>query len=297
MATAGRRWLRAVVITAIALLVVGAAFNTFYLADLRPDGLVEDSAEARAAGRVRLEELATAHGGETWRNYEVMDIRFEDVWHGALMQNVMMHWAESPQALRGRFTRGGWTGELELASGPDAGDRWGIQSWKTWRAEPGEKPEFVDDPVVEFVVPTTQYFLELPLRIQSATVVLEAGKAMWNDKNYDVVYATWESAEPRDDMDQYVVWIDPDTGLMARTDFTVRDHGGGAIGSAHYLNYEDFGGVQLAKRIEIFGLMPGGYALPVHTFVTDRVEWDGFPVDELRPDPTLVDEGEYKPDL
>lgn len=296
MAESGiRRWAKRLLVVLFALVIVLVAYNALHTADLRPDSLVDDTPEARAEGTARLEALADAHGAEAWKQYDVMDVDVEDVWHGELMQRGMMHWAESPQSLHGRFVRGAWTGELELLSGPDAGDRWGVQSWKSWTAEPGADPVFVDDELVEFVVPTTQYFLELPLRIGSATVTLEAGKALWEGKNYDVVFATWESPEPVDDMDQYVLFIDPDTGLLARTDFTVRDHGGSAIGSARYQSYEDFGGVMMAKRIEIFGIMPGGIEIPVHTYVTDRVEWDTFEVDELRPDPTLPHEGESKP--
>lgn len=291
-----RRWAKRLLIVLFSLVAVAIVVNAFYLADLRPEGLAEDTPEARAAAAERLDALAVAHGLDAWEGYQVMDVDVEDVWHGQLMQRGMMHWKESPQSLHGRYVRGGWTGELELLSGPDAGDRWGVQSWKSWKADPGGDPVFEDDAVVEFVVPTTQYFLELPLRIRSATLALEASKQMLDGKNYDVVFATWESPEPLSDMDQYVLFIDPDTGLLARTDFTVRDQGGSMVGSARYLNYDDFGGVKMARRIEIFGLMPGGFEIPVHTFVTNEVAWDESELDELRPDPTLPDEGESKPD-
>ncbi|MEM7136170.1 MAG: hypothetical protein AAF500_06305 [Myxococcota bacterium] len=292
-----RRWPKRLLMVLGVLVIFAVVFNHFYLADLRPDSLVADSPEARTAGTERLQALAQAHGDETWRQYQVMDVAVTDEWQGEIVQRTFMHWAESPQSLHGRFLRGAWTGELELLSGPDAGDRWGIQSWKTWKAKPGGEPVFAEDPTIEFVVPTTQYFLELPLRIQSANVVLDAGEVEWNGRTYDLVFATWDSLEPRADMDQYVLWIDQDTGLLARTDFTVRDEGGGAVGSAHYLDYADFGGVQMAKEIAIYGLLPGGIELPVHTYRTENVAWDTVPIDTLRPDPTLPSEGEFKPGL
>ncbi len=277
------------------MLIGGTAFNYLYLADLRPDSLAEDTPAAREAGAKRLEALAAAHGLDAWHGYQVMDVTFEDTWHGDMVKRLMMHWKESPQALRGRFIRGGWTGDLELLSGPDQGDRWGIQNWKTWTAGPGEEPVFEPNGQIEFVVPTTQYFFELPLRIQSATVALEAGKAAWEGKTYDLVFATWDTAEPVREMDQYLLWIDPETGLLARTDYTVRDQGGPAVGSAYYRGYADFGGVQVAKEIAIFGLMPGGGTLPVHTFETEKLDWDTFSPSDLRPNPSLPNEGESKP--
>lgn len=291
----GRKWLRGLLIAAVLVLVAGALFNYLYIADLRPDSLVEDTTEARKAGAERLEALAAAHGATAWTEYRVMDIRFSDIWEDDWIPRSFMHWEESPQGLRGRFLRGTWTGELELLDGPEQGHRWGIQSWKTWRAKPGGSPEFVEDEMIEFVVPTTQYFLELPLRIETATIALEAGQGEWDGKTYDLVFATWGSSEPTKRFDQYLLWIDPKTGLLARTDYTVRDQAGGAVGSAQYSDYEDFGGVKLAKTIAVFAAMPGGNEVPVHRFVTESVAWDTTPVDALRPDPRLPAEGQSKP--
>lgn len=290
-----RRWLKGLLIFAVVVLIGGTAFNYVYLSDLRPDSLAEDTPAMREAGAKQLEALAAAHGLDAWLGYQVMDITFEDTWHGDMIKRFLMHWKESPQAIHGRFIRGSWTGDLELLSGPDKGDRWGIQSWKTWTTKPGEQPVFEQDGKVEFVVPTTQYFLELPLRIKSATVALEAGQAAWEGKTYNLVFTTWDTVQPVREMDQYLLWIDPETGLLARTDYTVRDQGGVATGSAYYRDYADFGGVQLAKEIAIFGLMPGGDAMPVHTFMTEKVEWDTVSPDDLRPDPSLPNEGESKP--
>ncbi len=291
----GRGWLRTVLLVAVLILVGGVAMKYLYVVDIRPDSLVADSPGARETGAKRLEALAEAHGASAWQEYQVMEVTFEDAWHGELMKRFMMHWEESPQALRGHFLRGAWTGQLELLSGPRKGDRWGIQSWKTWTAKAGEEPVFEEDTTVEFVVPTTQYFLELPLRMESATVALEAGQDVWEGKPYDLLFTTWETAEPDSKIDQYVLWIDPETGLLARTDFTVRDVGASMVGSARYRDYEDFGGVKIAKEITLFGIGPGGMEMPAHTFRTEAVEWDSVPVDALRPDPTLPHEGESKP--
>ncbi|MCZ6807433.1 MAG: hypothetical protein O7F08_10805 [Deltaproteobacteria bacterium] len=296
MSRSGRRgWLKGLLIFAVVALIGGTAFNYLYLADLRPDSLVEDTPAAREAGAKRLEALAAGHGLDAWLGYRVMDVTMEDVWYGDMIKRFVMHWEESPQALHGHFIRGAWTGQLELLSGPDKGDRWGIQDWKTWTAEPGEEPVFEQDATVEFVVPTTHYFLELPLRMRSATVALDAGQGVWEGKTYDLLFTSWDTTQPVPGVDQYVLWIDPGTGLLARADFTVRDQGGAVVGSARYGDYADFGGVKVAKEIAIFALMPGGMEMPVHTFVTEKIEWDTVPPDDLRPDPSLPNEGESKP--
>jgi hypothetical protein len=282
-------------VVAAIVLIVGTVANYFYLADLRPASLEEDTIAAREKGAARLAALAEAHGEEAWRGFHVMDVKMSDAWHGTLMQRFWMPWETSPQELRARFIRGSWTGEVALLDGPHEGRRWGIQGWKTWTAERGGEARFAEDETIEFVVPTMQYFLELPLRIQSATVALEAGQEAWRGKAYDLVFATWDTPVPVDDMDQYLLWIDSETGLLARADYTVRDQGDSVLGSAHYLDYERFDGVALATRIELFALMPGGMELPVHTFIVEDVEWDTVKVDALRPDPKIPHEGETKP--
>jgi len=296
MAQTNRRsWLKGLLIVSAVALVIGVAFNALYLADLRPESLRTDDSSAREAGAKMLADLASAHGLEAWERYQVMDVRFEDRWHGDMVQRLLMHWTESPQTIHGRFVRGSWTGELELLSGPDRGERWGIQGWRTWTTTGEGEPEFEHDDTIEFVIPTTQYFFELPLRIPSATVALPAGSGQWKGKPYDLVFATWKSPEPLAEVDQYLLWIDPTTGLLARVDYTVRDQGGVAVGTAHYRDYEDFQGVILAKEIAIFGRMPGGNELPIHTFSVESIDWDTVPVDALRPDPTIPHEGESKP--
>ena len=290
-----RRWFRFFLWGGVLLLIAAWGFNRFYVADLRPDGLASDDTNARALGQRRLEALAEAHGRKAWESYDVMEVEFKDAWHGTLTQTFFMPWEKSPQSIRARFLRGSWTADFELLDGPSEGERWGIQSWRTWKAPPEGKPVFEHDEQVEFFLPTTQYFFELPLRIRSADVAVDAGPAQWKGKEYDRVFATWRSAEPRQDVDQYVLWIDRDSGLLARTDFTVRDQGGGALGSAQYNDYRSIGGVQMPSDISIFGLMPGGAKLPVHTFWIEDVLWDTVSPRALQPDPTLPPEGESKP--
>ena len=290
-----RRWFRLLLTAGVLLLLAAWIFNRFYLADLRPDGLRPFDTAAQALGEQRLQALADAHGRDAWEGYEVMEVDFKDAWHGTMAQSFFMPWTRSPQSLRARFLCGSWTSDFELLDGPDEGHRWGIQSWKTWKAAPNGEPAFEEDDELEFFLPTTQYFFELPFRIKSAEIVVDAGSASWEGKDYDRVFATWGSAEPQEELDQYLLWIDPDTGLLARVDYTVRDQGGAAVGSAHYNAYRRVGGVQMPSDISVLGVMPGGAEMPIHTFWIEDIRWNTVSPEALRPDPSLLPEGESKP--
>ena len=289
----GRRW-RRVWIGILALILLGLAFDRLMPADVRPASL-EDNERDEPAARERLERVRAAHGAEAWEQYRVMDVVFYDDWPFWLTRAPLTPWDVPRQKLRAKLLRRNWTTEFELLNGDRPGERWGLQSWKTWRAEPGGDPVFEDSWVVATTLAGLRYFIELPLPQDTATHVQDAGMATWNGKTYERLYVTWERGEPQRDFDQYVLWIDPQSGLVARVDFTIRALSGLAVARAAFEEYADAGGVRFPRKIVIDGVLPTGHTLPVHTIEIERVEWDTVEPDALKPDPTLADMGEAKP--
>ncbi len=60
-------------------------------------------------------------------------------------------------------------------------------------------------------VPIKNWWFQFPFRITEATIVAYGGTAEIKGKTYEVVYATWGSAEPNDTENQYVIYMDPAT--------------------------------------------------------------------------------------
>lgn len=56
----------------------------------------------------------------------------------------------------------------------------------------------------------------------SANIVECVGQQSWNGRNYDLVFATWNSFELNTEIDQYIIWINKETGLIDRFDATGR---------------------------------------------------------------------------
>ncbi|MCI0417695.1 MAG: LytTR family transcriptional regulator [Acidobacteria bacterium] len=134
---------------------------------------------------------------------------------------------------------GSFTSRIDLLDGPAVGEVWGIQSWRAYKIEPGDrKLKWVSDPAIEFYLPTLQYFAELPFRILSATHVAYAGETGYRGRRYDVVFATWRAFAPNSKYDQYQVWISRDSGLMEIVHYTRRE--GAPSFAAGTMFYEDF---------------------------------------------------------
>ncbi|MEM7435821.1 MAG: hypothetical protein AAF436_11765 [Myxococcota bacterium] len=290
---ARRRWPRVAFGVVLVLALIGA-IDRFLPADVRPDGARAargDDAEARQ----RLQEVRAAHGASAWEGYRVMEVTFDDVWPFWLTRAALSPWDVPGQQLRAKLLRRSWTTEVTLLNGDQPGERWGVQSWKTWTAPPSGAPSFEPSWLIRTTVPGLRYFLELPLAQDTATLVQDAGKATVGDDTYERLYVTWRQASPQRDLDQYVLWIDPDSGLVRRVDFTIRALSGLAVASADFRDYRDFGGVKVPSEIVIDGVLPTGHTLPVHTIRVHDVVWDSATPDSLKPDPSLVDLGEAKP--
>lgn len=292
-----RKWWRWALFAAVALTIAALAVDELYLVDLRPATLRLDALPPDLArqGEAILARAAEAHGLGAWEDHEVLDITFTDEWYGALVQRFYMTWAHSPQKIHAMFLRGTWTSRYEFLDGPKKGHIWGLQSWQTYTIEPSKEAVFDPDAGLEFTLPTVQYFFELPFRMGSGSVIADAGIASFKGRPHDRVFVTWESLAPTKNLDQYMVWIDQESHLITRTDYTVRDQGGFVSGSSEYSDFRDVGGVQFAFLVQLFALAPGGKKVLVHEMRVDEAAWDQTELALLRPDPELPLEGDTKP--
>ena len=121
-----------------------------------------------------------------------------------------------------------------------------------------------------------------------------ASAAARHGRTRDRLYVTWNQSEPQRDFDQYLLWVDPDSGLVDRVDFTIRALSGLAVATARFEDYDEVGGVKLASRIVIDAVLPTGHTLPVHTIEVESRRWDSFHAAAVKPDPGLPEIGEIK---
>lgn len=247
---------------AMAALVLGLS-TACGLKDIRPDPTLAPTAAAQQDGHARLKALAEAHGGlATLRAARVAEVDMQDVWAGGLMQ-AFMPWPENGTMLRLTAELGTDTSRLTYLDGAQKGHIMGIQDWVTYTraADAGQETAgdglvLRDDDTTKFWLPTMQYFLTAPFRLHEATVAYTVGETRFDGRIQDIVFASWGTAKPQDSTDQYLVYIDRQTGRLSRLEYTVRDFGGQVAGGMDYLDHTQTGGLWFAHTMrtsEVYG--------------------------------------------
>lgn len=307
-----RRLLKVVGILAALVGVVVLAGIVWLLlagyADLRGDGLKQEGVAARAEkGRRLLEQAARRHGLDAWRGHTTVEVVARDVWKS------QGQWPQPDQRFRAERLLGTFTSRVELLDGAAQGEVWGIQSWAPYkRRTPSGEPEMIEDPKIEFYLPTLQYFDELPFRLLNAEVVAYNGTGTYLGQTYDRVFVTWGSPEAHAEHDQYDVWIHPETHLIDVVRYTVRDAVAlaspvmrpvmkvFAAGTIHYQDYREVDGVMVPFKQTVTLPPPETTVTPLdenyfHQLAVESVGFDTFDPVQLVADPDRPEIGDSKP--
>lgn len=255
-------------------LVVGSGCG---LADIRPEGLKKQkqiTATQRQKGQALIAQMQQAHGGrQAWLAHRNAQVVMVDSWPGFLTRVFAMPWATNDARLRQTMLLGQDISRLEFLNGKDQDSAWGIQYWKTYKVPKHGVPTFRDDDQVLFYLPTLQYFFEAPFRLGEAQYVAYTGTKDLNGRRYDLVYVTWGSVKPNTKSDQYVLWIDQKTKLLAYLHYTVRDAYKFLSGAAIYKGYHPVQGIMVPKTIQIVGGVEEDRDDIVHQISVEKVRF------------------------
>ena len=237
-------------------LSITACINIFKRTDLRPENISEMSNETKA--RQLLKEMGEAHHIEVWDKMETYNVIFGEEFYGSLGERGNP-FSEPKMELSMNYIPKTFNGTLEVLSGKDKGDKWGIQNWKTYEVS-SEGIEEKKNKDMIFWIPTYQYFIEFPLRIQEATAVEYLGSKQINGVEVEGVLASWNTVEPQKDIDQYIVWMNKETKRIVKIEYTVRDMFRFITGAAYFNNYKEFDGVLLPTEFPVeSNLLREGY--------------------------------------
>ena len=267
------------------------------LADIRPGKLREGDpgSDAERQGRALLDRSRVQHGGDAaWAGHQTAEVVLSDHWNG-LFVNMFNPWPERDQRMRFRHQLRTFYAQAEFLNGDAAGERWGLQAWRTYRIDPDGSVDFSENGDIRFIIPTVQYFLELPFRIHEATIVRAAGTQTIRGRVYDRVFATWSTVEPNTVDDQYVIYVARDTGRMEKVEYTVRDIMRNITGTMHYADFRQVGGLMVPFVQSVTTQPDDDPDDYMHRMTLESVKLDEVPPDALVVDPKLPFTGGAKP--
>jgi hypothetical protein len=308
-----RRWRRVALGLAVAGGLTVAAGVAWLLlagyADLRTDIIKRNGVDSALAARGQELLLAAArsHGLEAWRRHRTFEAVATDSWRAG-----SPWWPASPQRFRAQRRLGTFTSRVELLDGVHRGEIWRIQSWAAYKKQGPGEASFARDRAIEFYLPTLQYFDELPFRMLAAPVILYAGEGRYLGRMYERVFVTWDSPQPHAEHDQYVLWINPGTGLIDVVRYTLRDAVTMsspimrpvmkvfAAGTIHYRAYRRQDGVVVPFEQTVTLPPPESTRLPLeenyfHRLVLESARFDSFDPEWLTADPARPELGDAKP--
>ncbi len=260
------------------IIAISGCVNVFKLTDLREDGANEHSNQEKA--QQLLEEMGIAHGITYWDSIQTYQVIFGDEFYGFTGKQAHPY-KEQKVEFSLNYIPKTFNGQLEILSGKQKGDLWGIQSWETYRKDDDGKISAKKNKDMKFYLPTYQYFIEFPNRIQEATSIDYIGEKIINGIKTEGIIASWNTIEPQKDIDQYLIWIDSDTKRIVKLEYTVRDMFRFISGAAYYQDYKIYNGLLLPSKLPVeSNLVKKGL---LHTMSIENFTPDLVSVDSLMP--------------
>ena len=219
------------------------------LADIRTDVIKAGITPGMTAkGKAIMQQIQKTNRADLWRAQKTMTVTYADHWPGFFTRLVAMPWPKNKQGVRLEMVLATDDARLEFLEDPRQGEIWGIQHWAQYKIRKGESAKFKKDSDIWFWLPTYSYFTQLAYRISEADLIAYAGEDTLNGQKYDKLFATWGSAEPSSKVDQYIVWVNKQTGYIDLVEYTIRDMQKFMEGKLFYTDYRMINGIPVAHR-------------------------------------------------
>lgn len=257
---------------ALFVFTIGIFFTGCSLADIRTDQIKSGiTPEMISKGKVIMQQIQKTYRAGIWRTQKAMIVTYADHWPGFFTRMMAMPWHKNDQKVKFEMVLGTDDARLEFLDDPKAGEIWGIQHWAQYKIRKGETVKFKKDSDIWFWLPTYSYFTQLAYRIAEAELIAFAGEDTMNGIKYDKLFATWGTAEPSGKIDQYIMWINKETGYIDLVEYTIRDMQKFMKGKLFYADYRLVNGIPVAHRQSAGDVFNGGDV--VHQAQFESVEF------------------------
>lgn len=260
------------------------------ITDLRTNLMIEQPDLQYEKGRALLEKAAEAYNLNRWKSLDTYSVTIHDKFNG-LVGKMGNPFPGNEATLQLNYIPNTFTGNGIFQKGKNEGLLWGIQSWNTYSQQPGEPLVFKKDKNITFWIPTYQYFFELPFRLLQADVVTYAGEGKMYGQTYELVFVSWKKAAPQKDIDQYIVWINPENHRVEKVEYTVRDMFKFITGALHFKDFREVEGLSIPFYMPVESNMMKGFLheIRVTDFKVNQVDRAA-----LLPDKNIELQGDIK---
>ncbi|MCP4502916.1 MAG: hypothetical protein GY822_23515 [Deltaproteobacteria bacterium] len=219
--------------------------------DLRPTThRTSPTSEQVKRGRSLLKKMEQAHGASVFRSKSTLPLNVDDDWSMAPFPlNLRIPFGTEKQSYVLEMAPKAET-SLAFSSGTLDGETWAVgDNGQGIRRINGAQVESEDEASIRRTVQSLAFFFQAPFMLNDADVVFDLGEETFDEKIYERVFISWGTAEPQDDVDQFIAWIEKDTSHLAYLEHTLRSFVKSRSGVVAYRDHRSVDGVVIAHEV------------------------------------------------
>lgn len=236
------------------LLLSGLALVGCKLADLQPETLknAEEAAELNAKARQVYGAALEQMGGlERFKRYKTKTLTGIDQWNSAFVRWFTPA-TESEQRFSATLSRDKDEIVFRFLNGSRKDEIIGVEAGSTFE-ERDEKRIYGNAASIRLYLVPLRDYLEWPFTLFDSPVLLYGGSRTISDGAYDVVFASTGRVGPSKRHDQYLIYINRESGLVDYIEFTLRELMASYKGALHYDDFRQVEGLSIPFRIGVSG--------------------------------------------
>jgi hypothetical protein len=284
-----------------AILIQSCGIYDLRTKSIKNEGITTENANK---GKEILERAWKKQGYDKLSDHKVYAYHGSDTWKGALGKMGQI-WPDMKAEMDFKYQIGTFDGQVTFVDGKQSGDIAGLQNWNYYEISKNDTlfkdEDHRQNRRMVFGIAAFQYFTEMVDRIRNAPIISYAGQDEMRGQAYDLVFCTWGSPEPHMAHDQYMAWINKNTGMMDFTQYTLRESylkppgykmiGGGV----EFTDFREIGGTMIPHEQLVYAIkLKKNPKRNLHRLIISDFEFDGFAVDDLRVDQNIEAGGDFK---
>ncbi len=279
--------------------VLGISFSLLScLSSVRTNLVKLEGRGQEQKGKNVLQIAWVTQGLDLLSEHKTYEVELNDSWRG-LSGKVGKMWPSANADLNLKYRVNSFDGKVTFLNGKRKNEIAGIQSWNYYEVVDSiANFEVKRKKKIVFALSATQYFLELVDRLKSAQIIVYAGERTVEGKKYDLVLATWGSLEEHKKDDQYLLYINKETGFAEHCEYTIRDvafPGSLFTASISFSDFREIEGVWIPFSQHVhMGKPSNDQKKYLHRFLLKSFQFDSFLEEDLLPNGSLIKAGDSK---